>query len=80
MPITCVSLQSPSVRLRKYIVKGTGATHLEILALRAAHGDKFLDIAAAVRGDAGRENVMSCGVTSTRLQVTVLELNCVPIF
>ena len=42
MPISCVSLQSPSIRLRKYVVKGSRATHLEILALRAAHRDEFL--------------------------------------
>jgi len=41
------------------------ATHL---ALRAANWDEFLDIAAAVRGYAGRENVTSCGATSRRLQ------------
>ena len=57
MPISCVSLESPSIRLRKYVVKGRGATHLHILALRAAHWDAFLYIAAAVRWDAGRENV-----------------------
>ena len=70
MPISCVSLQSPSIRLRKYVVKSRAATatHLEILALRAAHWDEFLDIAAALRGDAGRENVTSCGATSGRLQ------------
>jgi len=44
------------------------ATHLAILALRAAHWDEFLDIVAAVCGDAGRENVTSCGATSRRLQ------------
>jgi len=44
------------------------ATHLAILALRAAHWDEFLYIAAAVRGDAGKENVTSCGATSKRLQ------------
>ena len=43
--------------------------HTAILALMAAHGDEFIDIAAAVRGDAGRENVTSCsGATSRRLQ------------
>ena len=44
------------------------SAHLAILALRAAHWDEFLDIAALVRGDAGRENGTSCGATSRRLQ------------
>ena len=42
VPVSCISLQSPSIRLRKYVVKGRGATHLEILALRAVHWDEFL--------------------------------------
>jgi len=36
--------------------------------LRATHLDEFLDIAAAVRVDAGRQNVTSCKATSRRLQ------------
>jgi len=44
------------------------ATHLAILALRAGHWDEFLDIAAAVHGDTGGENLTSCGATSRRLQ------------
>ena len=82
VPISCVSLQSPFITLKKYVFKGRGATHLEILALRAAHWDEFLDIAAVVRGDAGRESVTSCGATR-RLQHKwqfCMELNCVPVF
>ena len=87
MPISCLSLQSPSIRLRKYIVKGRDSHTFGPLAISALRGSslrRVLDTAAAVRGNAGRENVSSCGATSSRptssAQVTVLELNCVPVF
>ena len=62
------STYDSSKREATVFVTGESHTVLAILALSAAHWDELLDTAAAVRGDAGRENVTSCGATSRRLQ------------